>query len=142
MGHGAAINLFSPSITSTPLINRMERPRFYQTSGSTITDKAWNFLTGADNLVFLSLMIPALLTVLIFRSVQLVGFVSVVRQWQLPAAPFSLYAADVPLCAGGDRTGRGCEIQTSTRTVPGPADRHRHGSAVSASAADFRPAAA
>lgn len=85
---GAAINLFSPSITSTPLINRMERPRFYQTSGSTITDKAWNFLTGADNLVFLSLMIPALLTVLIFRSVQLVGFVSVVRQWQLPAAPF------------------------------------------------------
>ena len=66
----------------------MERPRFYQTSGSTITDKAWNFLTGADNLVFLSLMIPALLTVLIFRSVQLVGFVSVVRQWQLPAAPF------------------------------------------------------
>ncbi len=85
---GAAINLFSPSITSIPLINRMERPRFYQTTGVSVTDKIWSFLTNADSIVFLSLMIPALLAVLIFRSVQLLGLISAVRQQQFLTAPF------------------------------------------------------
>ncbi len=72
-GAGAMINLTAPSLSSVPLISRMERPRFYEASGRTPMEKVWNFLRRAGGSSYLAWMIPAIVLTLAVRGVQAWG---------------------------------------------------------------------
>lgn len=72
-GAGALINLTAPSLSSVPLISRMERPRFYEVSGRTPLEKVWNFLSRDGVSTYLAWMIPAIALTVAVRGVQVWG---------------------------------------------------------------------
>lgn len=80
---GATINLFTPSLASVSILDKMERPRFYQTAGEHFLDKAWNFLTHPDNRVYLILMLPAIFITVVMRVLMLQGL------WRQLRTPWS-----------------------------------------------------
>lgn len=70
---GALLNLFTPSLSSWPVLVEMKRPRFFETPGRNFADKAMNFLFHPDNRLYVFTVIPAIAFTLVSRLACAVG---------------------------------------------------------------------
>lgn len=99
---GSAVNLFAPSLHAIPWMERIDRPRFYETRGDSLVTKVWNFLTDPNGRLYLSLMMPAILWTIAIRLVQGAGVFHAVRApASRPGALFLLATAAYVLAVTG-----------------------------------------
>ncbi len=99
---GSAVNLLAPSLHAVPWMERMDRPRFYETHGDSLAAKVWNFLTDPKGRLYLSLMVPAILWTVAIRIVQGAGIFHAVRaRASRPSALFLLATAAYVLAVTG-----------------------------------------
>jgi 4-amino-4-deoxy-L-arabinose transferase-like glycosyltransferase len=70
---GAAINLFSPSVTIVPTVTRLPHTGFYATPGQSRLEKIWNFFTKIESPVYAWLLVAGSLGVLVLRTIQVFG---------------------------------------------------------------------
>ena len=75
---GSVVNLMAPSMSSVNLVNYLERPRFYKTSGENIILKVKNFLFHPDNHFYLFLMLPSIFFILIGRIIMIIGLIHII----------------------------------------------------------------
>jgi len=79
---GATINVLVPSLSSSPTIVAMDRPRFYDAKGDGFIAKVVNFLFHKDNRLYLMLMIPAIILTFVFRFFAVVGLLASIKSLQ------------------------------------------------------------
>lgn len=77
---GAAINLAAPAVVHVPPVSALPRRGFYDTPGANFADKLRAFLFGSGNTLYAWLLLLGLSGVAVFRLVQLVGLVSLLRR--------------------------------------------------------------
>jgi hypothetical protein len=78
--YGAAINLASPAIVHVPPVSNLSRTGFYDTPGADFREKLGNFLFGGANRLYAWLLMIGVAGVALFRLVQLVGVVALLRR--------------------------------------------------------------
>lgn len=78
-GLGAAINVFSPAATMSPLVSLLPRTGFYNTPGKSKVEKIWNFLFKNDNLLYGWILVTGSIGVLVFRTIQIRGLVAIIK---------------------------------------------------------------
>jgi hypothetical protein len=76
---GAVINLASPAVTLAPPVTKLPRTGFYDTQGSSITDKVFNFLFRSDNALYAWIVLLGISGLAIMRIIQLVGLFAALR---------------------------------------------------------------
>lgn len=79
-GLGAAINVFSPAATMSPLVSTLPRTGFYNTPGKSKGEKIWNFLFKNDNLLYGWILVTGSIGVLVFRTIQIGGVVASIKR--------------------------------------------------------------
>ena len=77
---GAAVNLGSPAVTLVPAVSALPRTGFYDTPGTDFLDKVRNFLFHSDSALYAQLLLAGGLGLLVFRLLQLVGLVRLLRR--------------------------------------------------------------
>jgi len=77
---GATINLAAPAITLSPLVSSLPRTGFYATPGTSVPNKAFNFLFHSDNKIYAWALLLGIAGVAVMRLIQLVGLLALVRQ--------------------------------------------------------------
>lgn len=100
---GTIINLSAPALVIAPPVREMERPSFYETTGTNPVDKIWRYLAAEP--AFSLIILPAALLTVLVRVVTLIGLLQLVpRRWlsrfdlpepvlrALPAATMALIA--------------------------------------------------
>ena len=78
--YGAAINLGAPAIVHVPPVSNLPRTGFYDTPGADLREKLTNFLFGSGAGVYAWLVIAGIFGVAVFRLVQLVGLIALLRR--------------------------------------------------------------
>lgn len=79
---GAMINFLTPSMASVSFVEKMDRPRFYQTQGENIFKKVLNFIFHRENRLYLGLMLPAMMITMGLKAVFIFGVWSAVKRKQ------------------------------------------------------------
>jgi 4-amino-4-deoxy-L-arabinose transferase-like glycosyltransferase len=70
---GAAINLASPAVTLSPVVSSLPRTGFYATPGTSMLDKAFNFLFRSDNAIYAWTILLGISGLAVMRLIQLIG---------------------------------------------------------------------
>jgi 4-amino-4-deoxy-L-arabinose transferase-like glycosyltransferase len=78
--YGAAINLVSPAMIHIPPVSTLPRRGFYDTPGANFWEKVKAFLFGSGSTLYAWLLLFGLFGVAVFRIVQLVGLISLLRR--------------------------------------------------------------
>jgi len=79
---GAAINLASPALTLSPAVSSLPRTGFYATPGTSMPDKAFNFLFRSDNATYAWTILLGIAGLAAMRLIQLVGLSALALQRQ------------------------------------------------------------
>ncbi|MGH7003270.1 MAG: hypothetical protein ACREIP_04920, partial [Alphaproteobacteria bacterium] len=77
---GAAVNLSAPAVVHIPPVSNLPRTGFYDTPGAGLPEKLWNFLFGPGNRLYAWLIGAGLLGVAVFRLVQIIGLIALLRR--------------------------------------------------------------
>jgi 4-amino-4-deoxy-L-arabinose transferase-like glycosyltransferase len=77
--YGAAINLGSPAVLLSPPVMTLPRTGFYDTPGTTMPEKIWNFLFRSDNALYAWLLMVGIAGVAMIRLLQLTGVTSILH---------------------------------------------------------------
>lgn len=96
---GAVINVFTPSVSSISLLDKLDRPRFYYVQGANFIDKAVRFLLHPDNRLYLSVVLPGILVTLLLRVAMVYGFVHILRDREVWPALFLMLMAALYILA-------------------------------------------
>ena len=79
--YGAVINMASPAIALSPVVANLPRTGFFATKGTSMQDKAFNFLFHSDNAIYASILLISIAGLAAVRLVQTVGVWTLIRQW-------------------------------------------------------------
>jgi 4-amino-4-deoxy-L-arabinose transferase-like glycosyltransferase len=77
--YGAAINFASPALLLSPPVITLPRTGFYDTPGTSMPEKIWNFLFRADNKLYAWLLLIGIAGVAVLRLIQLTGLIGILR---------------------------------------------------------------
>jgi len=70
---GSTINLLAPSVAYAPALRAMEHPSFYETEGSGIVEKLFNYIKNSSGLLYLSILAVGTIISIIFTMLALIG---------------------------------------------------------------------
>ena len=70
---GSTINLLAPSVAYAPALRAMEHPSFYETKGSGIVEKLFNYIKNSNGFLYLSILAVGTVISIIFTMLALVG---------------------------------------------------------------------
>ena len=70
---GSTINLLAPSVAYAPALRAMEHPSFYETKGSGIVEKLFNYIKNSSGLLYLSILAAGTIISVVFTMLALVG---------------------------------------------------------------------
>ena len=70
---GSTINLLAPSVAYAPALRAMEHPSFYETEGSGIVEKLFNYIKNSSGLLYLSILAAGTIISVVFTMLALVG---------------------------------------------------------------------
>jgi 4-amino-4-deoxy-L-arabinose transferase-like glycosyltransferase len=80
--YGAAINLASPAATLSPIVSNLPHTGFYATQGTSLLDKAFNFLFRSDNAIYAWTILLGVAGLAVMRLIQLIGLSSLIGEPQ------------------------------------------------------------
>ena len=70
---GSTTNLLAPSVVFSPALRSMEHPSFYETKGSGIVEKLFNYIKNSSGLLYLSILAVGTIISIIFTMLALIG---------------------------------------------------------------------
>ena len=70
---GSTINMLAPSVAYAPALRAMEHPSFYETKGSGIVEKIFNYIKNSSGLLYLSILAAGTIISVVFTMLALVG---------------------------------------------------------------------
>ena len=70
---GSTINLLAPSVAYAPALRAMEHPSFYETKGSGIVEKLFNYIKNSNGFLYLSILAVDTIISVIFTMLALIG---------------------------------------------------------------------
>ena len=70
---GSTINLLAPSVAYAPALRAMEHPSFYETKGSGIVEKLFNYIKNSNGFLYLSILAVGTVISIIFTMLALIG---------------------------------------------------------------------
>jgi 4-amino-4-deoxy-L-arabinose transferase-like glycosyltransferase len=70
---GSTINLLAPSVAYAPALRAMEHPSFYETEGSGIVEKLFNYIKNSSGFLYLLILAVGTIISVIFTMLALVG---------------------------------------------------------------------
>jgi hypothetical protein len=70
---GSTINLLAPSVAYSPALRSMEHPSFYETEGSGIVEKLFNYIKNSSEFLYLLILAVGTIISIIFTMLALVG---------------------------------------------------------------------
>ena len=70
---GSTINLLAPSVAYAPALRAMEHPSFYETKGSGIVEKLFNYIRNSSGFLYLSILAVGTIISIIFTMLALAG---------------------------------------------------------------------
>jgi hypothetical protein len=70
---GSTTNLLAPSVVFSPALRSMEHPSFYETKGSGVVEKLFNYIKNSSGLLYLSILAVGAIISIIFTMLALIG---------------------------------------------------------------------
>jgi len=70
---GSTINLLAPSVAFSPALRSMDHPSFYETKGSGIVEKLFNYIKNSNGFLYLSILAVGTIISIIFTMLALIG---------------------------------------------------------------------
>ena len=70
---GSTINLLAPSVAFSPALRTMDHPSFYETKGSGIVEKLFNYIKNSSGFLYLSILAVGTIISIIFTMLALIG---------------------------------------------------------------------
>ena len=77
---GAVMNMAAPAITLSQMVASLPRTGFYATKGTSLPNKALNFLFHSDNAIYAWVVLISIIGLVAMRLIQLIGFLALLRQ--------------------------------------------------------------
>lgn len=77
--YGAAINLGTPAVVLSPPVIQLPRTGFYDTGGSTMIERVFNFMFRSDNKLYTWVLLAGICGTAFIRLIQLVGVFAMLR---------------------------------------------------------------
>lgn len=80
---GALLNVFAPSVSSSPAMVQMKRPRFFETEGANFVHKIFNFLLHPENRLYLLMIVPSIFLTSLLRIISIFGLFVCVKKYEV-----------------------------------------------------------
>jgi len=77
---GSLINILAPSSAYAPIVRSIKHPSFYETEGSGIVEKLFNYIKNSSGLIYLVILVVGTIISVVFAMLSLMGIFKMISE--------------------------------------------------------------